>query len=309
MARAVSPVDLFALVAFDGRVYPNEARPRECLGAAPPAQRPLETALEQWFSFATGRHAWISASGKRLHALVGARPRGARRAWEIDLLVQAGEGGDSVLGLLDCASGDAARSGVEKLFLRLPGESPLLPTVQRAGFQPYAAEELYVGSMRTAATGGVSLRPLARQDAYPAYRLYLSLSPEVRRQREGATFGEWQAAQERRWLRNGVQLGLERNGALTGLVRAAALPQGTAIDLLLQPDEAPLAAAVIASAHAAAGGHEPLLVLCPRSDLRLAEELGRLGLEPMESYVSLVARTTAVERVRRLVPAAAKSLA
>ena len=76
-ARTVRPTDLVALVAYNGRVFPNEAHTLDRIGkeASP---HPLETALEQWFSFATGRHTWISVKGATLRGLVSARRRGSR---------------------------------------------------------------------------------------------------------------------------------------------------------------------------------------------------------------------------------------
>ena len=126
--RPVRPTDLVALVSFDGRVYPNEAKTRERIGKTDAPPRPLERALEQWFSFATGCHTWISIKGATLRGLVSVRRRGAGTAWELDCLINAAEEDDSIcLGLLEQALKDGARSGVEKIFLRLSSESAILP--------------------------------------------------------------------------------------------------------------------------------------------------------------------------------------
>ena len=66
--RTVRPTDLVALAGYDGRVRPNEAVTRDRIGTQA-SPHPLETALEQWFSFATGRHTWISVKGARLRGL------------------------------------------------------------------------------------------------------------------------------------------------------------------------------------------------------------------------------------------------
>ena len=88
--RTVRPTDLVALVAYDGRVYPNEAVTRDRIGKEM-SPHPLETALEQWFSFATGRHTWISVKGATLRGLASARRRGSKAAWELDCLIDAAE--------------------------------------------------------------------------------------------------------------------------------------------------------------------------------------------------------------------------
>ena len=108
--RSVRPTDLVALVAYDGKVYPNEAITRDRVGkeASP---HPLETAIEQWFSFATGRHTWISVKGATLRGLVSARKRGSKAAWEIDCLIHTDEEPDVLLNLLDQVTEDAGHAG------------------------------------------------------------------------------------------------------------------------------------------------------------------------------------------------------
>src|SRR5438874_4424162 len=96
-ARPVRPTDLVALVSFDGRVYPNEAHTWDRLGRQPEGPRLLENALEQWLSFATGRHPWISIQGQTIRGVASARPRGSRLAWELDCLIVAAEETEPVL--------------------------------------------------------------------------------------------------------------------------------------------------------------------------------------------------------------------
>src|SRR5437763_1662541 len=95
-ARPVRPTDLVALVSFDGRVYPNEAHTWDRLGRATESPRLLESAIEQWFSFATGRHTWISIQGQTIRGVVSARHRGSRLAWEVDCLIVAAEDAEPV---------------------------------------------------------------------------------------------------------------------------------------------------------------------------------------------------------------------
>src|SRR6266568_3864603 len=100
-ARTVLPTDLVALVSLDGRVYSNEAMTADRVGTQD-SPHPLETAFEQWFSFATGRHTWISVKGPTLRGLISARKRGSKLAWEIDCLINAADDDSGVLmSLLD----------------------------------------------------------------------------------------------------------------------------------------------------------------------------------------------------------------
>ena len=68
-ARTVLPIDLVALVSHDGDVYANEAMTRDRVGTGD-SPSPLETAFEQWLSFATGRHTCVSVMGATLQGLV-----------------------------------------------------------------------------------------------------------------------------------------------------------------------------------------------------------------------------------------------
>ena len=197
-ARTVLPTDLVALVSYDGRVYANQAMTRDRIGTQD-SPHPLETALEQWFSFATGRHTCVSVKGATLRGLVSARKRGNKQAWEIDCLIDATEGDGSVLmSLLDQITAAAGRSGAMKLFVRLPAASAIEGDAARCGFLPYVREQVYRRAVGADVAHAVptALRRREKADPYPVFRLYSSaVPPEVRRV-EGMTFGEWTASQE-----------------------------------------------------------------------------------------------------------------
>jgi hypothetical protein len=304
-ARAVLPIDLLALVSYNGKVYPNEARPRELIGAADPTPNPIETAFDQWFSFATRRNAWISASRQRLLGLVSARRRGGRQAWELDCLIDTTSARDAVPGLLDCAMRAAGKSGAEKVFLRLGSNCPLLPVVINAGFTAYGSERLYAGSALAVTGEEAPVRPFSQQDLYPAYRLYNATMPERVRRAEASTFGEWQAAQERQWLKGGSQLVMESDGELSAQVRAGRLPHGLLVEVVADARASDQTRGLLAAAVSAAGSSlGRLMVLVPESSTGLAGRLEELGLEPREEFVCLMARTTRVARIPQMVPQA-----
>jgi hypothetical protein len=142
-ARTVLPTDLVALVSFDGRVYPNEAKTWDRLGLSEHGPHPLETALEQWFSFATGKHTWISVRGATIRGLISARRLAKRTAWEVDCLIDADEDKGVCLGLLEQMIRGVAREGAERIFLRLGSDSPLHNVVRQSGFFLYSKERLY----------------------------------------------------------------------------------------------------------------------------------------------------------------------
>ena len=304
-ARAVLPIDLLALVSYNGRVYPNEARPRELVGAVDPSPNPIETAFDQWFSFATRRNAWISASRQRLLGLVSARRRGGRQAWEIDCLIDTTATRDAVPGLIECAMRAGGKAGAEKVFLRLGSSSTLLPVVMNAAFTAYSSERLYVGSGLAVNGAGTTVRPFSQQDLYPAYRLYNAVMPERTRRAEASTFGEWQAAQERHWLKGGVQFVLDKDAALAAHVRAGRLHHGLLVEVVANADGLTHTRALLAAAVAAVGQGAPrVMVLVPESAAGLASRLEDLGFEPRDEFITLMARTTRVARMPRMVPQA-----
>lgn len=306
-ARPILPTDLLALVSYNGRHYPNQAWTRERLGSAEPSSLKLGVALDQFLVFARGRSAWISVRRQRLRGLVGARTRGDRQAWEIDYLIDATTEIEALPGLLECAVMDVGRSGGEKLFVRLPGGCDLLRTVVDTGFIAHREESLYARVGLPAAGETVALRPMTPGDSYPAYRLYNATTPGVTRRNEAATFSEWHASQERRWLRGGVQLVGERNGQIEAHVRAARLAQGVAVEVLADGEARKDLAALIAAGVEAVGGRGlPVFMLTP-SAYGFGAHLEELGFSLQDEYVSLLRRTTRPVVMPKLSPAIAKT--
>jgi hypothetical protein len=307
VARTVRPTDLVALVSFDGRIYPNEAKTRDRLGREESSPSPLESALEQWFSFATGRHTWISVRGSTLRGLISARRRSSNAAWEVDCLINATEDESVCLSLLDRVSEEAGRCGAEKVFLRLPADSGVVPIARRAGFVSCVVEDLYShqgpvsAERRDGAGPTLPLRRRARADAYPLFQLYNAAVPEPVRSVEAATFAEWLAAQERHWLtRRSAQLVLERDGGLGAWIRTAAADDIGRFDLLVHPQEKDLLKALLIAALTRLSGQGVLLTLVPEYQEPLARLLERLGFERQDRYVVMAKRTAVLVKAPRL---------
>ncbi|MCI0842703.1 MAG: hypothetical protein J4N36_02980, partial [Chloroflexi bacterium] len=118
-ARHPLPTDIVALVSFDGRVYPNEAKPLDRLGLGNDKPHALETALEQWFSFATGKHTWVSVHGATIRGLISARPRTKRTAWEIEMLINTTDDDSVWQSLFTRMLSGIGKHGAERIFLRV----------------------------------------------------------------------------------------------------------------------------------------------------------------------------------------------
>lgn len=305
--RAVRPTDLVALVSFDGRVFPNEAKTRERIGRTNSAPHPLERALEQWFSFATGCHTWISVRGATLRGLVSARRRGTNCAWELDCVINASEDDDSVcLGLLEQSLKEAGRCGVEKVFLRLSVNSYVRPLAHRLGFVEYQREMLFTSSSPTILIANYEglppFRKAVRADDFSLFELYLASMPEAARRAEAATFSEWKASQDRSWLVGRVsQQVAHREGQLVAWVRSATEADSVHFDLLVRPSE-PRHEALLDVALRQFGGKR-VLTLVPKSGSQLSHALLKRGFDAGPEYAALVKRTAVTASAPQLAPA------
>lgn len=295
--HSVRPTDLVALVAYDGRVYPNEAITRERIGTEA-SPHPLETALEQWLSFARARHTWISVKGATLRGLVSARRRGTRAAWEIDCLIDAAEDDAGVLtSLLERVIVDAGRAGAEKVFVRVPAASDAVERARGAGFCGYVTERLLArrraGGAGPAADAIEGMRRWSGADAEPAFRLYNRWAPLPVRRVEAATFRDWQAAQERISPTRGTrQRVVERSGRIAGWLRAAPGGEVGRFDLMADPAQPALLDGLIDAALAMLGAQERLFTLVPEFAAGLRERLEQRGFA-VEAEYALLARPTA----------------
>jgi hypothetical protein len=305
-ARNLRPTDLLALLTHNSIGYENQAWPRERLGARD-VQPTLSVLRDQLLVLARRRRAWVSMRRQRLQGLVGARPRGGYRAWEIDYFVDS-SGDDSVLvDLLSCAVQGAGRNGAEKLFLRLLTRSSLLRVAREVGFQSYLEESLYVG-IPDGHAYPVPLREAEPSDNYPLYCLYNAATPEAARRSEAATYDEWQASLERNWLKDGAQFVYEDAGEIRALIRAARLPQGLMLDLLVDGAKAVDAPSIIAGTRRAMQAmNVPVLVLVPSTAEGLARSLEDAGCLRHSQFVSLMHRTTRPIAMPKAVPAVAKT--
>jgi len=293
--RSVRPTDLVALVSLDGRVYPNEARTWERLGCAPEGPSLLDSALPPWFSFATGRHTWISIQGQTIRGLVSARRRGNRTAWEVECLIAAAEDEHVVLDLFDRLTAGVGRAGALKIFLRIEAGSELLAPARRAGFVPYANEALLRLNGNVPVAGmpkGITAHPWEEADAFALYQLYNATVPEHVRRMEAATFPQWQAATEKRTSgRAKRDLVLRRNDEVVARIRSCRDGRMGRIDLAIHPALRQEAPAFVSLAIGAVGSLRPVLCLMPDYAGWLSSPLQDAGFGVDGEYVVLVKRT------------------
>lgn len=284
-ARTVWPTDLVALVSWEGRVYGNEAWPWERFVKEDEGPHPLETAIEQWLSFATGRNTLVHVQGQTLRGLISARPRSGRSVWEVECLLASDV--DVCLGLLDRLSKNAAASQVERVFVRMAADSELLPTVQRAGFVSYLRERHWHRTAITPSSRFRIVHPWRKrtgEDAHNLFRLYNAVVPSVIRELEGPTLKEWSAGLERR--RRGQDWVFERDGELIGWLRLTPADDTVKIDLLVSAGEEVIVKPLLSHG---IGGRDAFS-LVPNYATGLASVLSDAGFEQGGEYISLVRR-------------------
>ncbi len=193
--RSIRPTDLVALVTFETRAFPNEARTRDRLDREPTRPLPVGAILEHWISL-DNRHTLVAAEGLAIHGLVSARHRAGRSMIEVDWLVLPSDVGSEDLSsdILHKLCESGISSSVRRIFLRLPKDSPLAGAVVRAGFVKYGSETLFRGvpqSSLTAASPEDEFRALENEDKHGLFRLYHAAVPQQVRAAEGMTFEEW----------------------------------------------------------------------------------------------------------------------
>ena len=173
----------------------------------------------------------VSWDGMRPRGLVSARVRTGHRVWEVDRLYltdvrdpiderpQNNPPEAALLQLLEHLIEEAGMRQAERVFLRLPTDSPVVALAQRTGLFPYYEESLLERPDRGIYNNGAAtledLRERLPEDDYPLFQLFSGVTPQRIRVALGLTFDQWQDAQEARH-RSRCDWVTERNGRLTG---------------------------------------------------------------------------------------------
>ncbi len=318
---------------------PNLACPRDSLAGVIPGRqqaRLWQNAVLQ----PAGRVALAQWDGWRLAGLASARVRCGCRAWEIDGWYlpgrewpagSAGDGGKGKgVGLVQfpvsapVAEGDAAalelleqliaaigwRSG-ERIFLRLPAGSPVLPLARRGGFYPCFNETLLEGyggisfppgngvaavaadgvlpAGNGSGKGGATLRPRAAQDEYALFQLFCASTPAAVRDALGLTFDQWQDAREPLFSAKpggrGPEWVAEHKGRIVGWLAMASHRRATEATVMAHPDYPERLAGLLDQALARSGRQRWLV---PEYRAAVAERLSRQGFQERAEYTMLV---------------------
>jgi len=247
------------------------------------------------------RHTWIAVRGLRASALASVRRRCGPSAWEVDYLI-ASQGEEALCStLLQQLSQGLGRAGVEKVFLRLKADSPLLGTTREAGFFPYLKERLLAidRAPQGLEPAKLPLRERTSADALPLFQLYNASVPVVVRRNEAATLREWVGVQENGHCQHLIVTGTE---GPTACLRVSKRNRAGRFSLLTQRREEIPLDHLLAAALDYLAERRPILCLVPEYQKAVARRLEELGFRAVAEYVVLVNRL--VRPVEEAVPVA-----
>ena len=167
-------------------------------------------------------------------------------------------------------------------------ESTVRDASRRAGFFRYASETLYRRAAAEWAPSGsdVPLRSKGKADAFGIFQLYNRIAPANVRAIEGATFREWQAAQEK-WGGRSHDLVLEEGGVITAWIRAV---PGQIGRISLMAEKGPYDDLLAAGLDLLQD--RDVFCLVPDYNAELASALERYAFEAVGSYMSFAKRLT-----------------
>ena len=247
---------------------------------------------------------WVWSEGGSVHGLASVRPRSGLKSWELSHLYVDAISESSVTRLLEGVSAAAARSGCERVFLRLSASNPVAQIVRLAGFFPSHGETLYRG----ATSGDTSrhglfdadarFRMRRSEDAYGLFRLYNAVTPVKVRQLAGMTFDQWSASHERSPGRLYERVFINDDEVKGWLGVASRF--GTAnLAVKIHPDYAALTPDVVDSGLRRLTG--TVLAIVEEFTPDLDSALRNRGFERQDEFVVLV--KTIAQRARDRVPA------
>lgn len=200
-----------------------------------------QAAVRQLFPLLEPWHSWVALSQGRLVGLISARPRNGPQVWEVTHLLLSQEAKDQSLALFQQLTQEAQGRCTERIFLRLPQDSPVIPLAVEGGFEVYQTERLYrslESGTRAFAhhwpTAGV-WRSKTKPDNRAIFQLYSALAPALVRQAEGLAYAEWWQAREKVTTRQ--EKVWEQAGQVQGWARARPWWDGILLEFLCPPGE------------------------------------------------------------------------
>lgn len=294
--RALLPTDLMVLLFRDKSLH-NGAKTLNNLIKQESSLSLARNLLGKWIFPGKRQGTWIFLDKGKIQGLVSARSRSGEEVWQIDYLLLTEEKENICLALLNKLSSAGGERGVEKVFLRLPAESPLEQVATTAGFHPYARESLYqLGREKVSRPGAVpscasSLHPKKAGDDYGIYQLYHLATPLPVRRFEAASFIEWQRSREKN-DKQGQELVWEKEGALLSWARVITIGHSGQFEILLHPQQEAGIDSLVAEILTYLKGCSSFLCLAAEFQGKLRSSLQAYGFVEIAQYSLLVKELT-----------------
>jgi hypothetical protein len=298
MIRTLLPTDVVAVIYFNNNKPVNHAKPRVRLGARERGIPELSL-LTGWFPKQKRYSIALFRRGV-IHGLVSARSCSGAEVWEIDKLMLFEGEHELCLALLEKLSAVLAQFGVEKLFLSLPSDSPLVELVESAGFSCYVTESLYRFREGEAVPSPppYTLRPKFDDDEYKLFQLYNAVTPLSVRSVEGLIFQEWRQCREQTAK---AELIYEWGGYLLAWLRVIRDKGIGQFEIMTELDEAELGY-LVEHGMMLLDGSQPIFCLSPNFQHQLQRVLTGHGFEPIAEYFRLVKQLKARAHKLQLMP-------
>lgn len=298
---------------------PNLASPREQV-AGPAATRPGGIIWQDAVMKSRNRVSFGYWDGKKMWGMVSARSRPGHKSWEIDRLYLYGSwpsldyedygtfserwdmgwyedfsAEDAELALLEQLTTAIGQRAAQRIYLRLPANSPALAIAQRMGFTAAVSETLLDGYGGN--TGGIlppkegpqGMRQVTRPDEYGLFQLYCASAPAKAREALGLTFEQWQEHREtggsllnpagyKEWVADGPN-------RLAGWLRMTRRWVTVDVQTMIHPDHPEALYPAMDYALAQPGIQRWLI---PDYQENLAERLGHRGFRQLGEYTMMV---------------------
>lgn len=293
--------DAFRCILSNAPGSPNLAAPAEAVCRSKPLRN--STMWRESLSRSANRVTVARWDGLELRGLASAQVRSGARAWEVDRFHLNGAlpsgfsskdpGSGLALELLEELTIAAANHRAERLFLRLPSDSPVAEVARQTGFFPYYAESHLRGYViqegMGSATAGLDIRPTLPEDDFALFQLYCSATPHSVRSGCGVTLDQWKDSLERGGPQH-RELAFWDNGRIIGWLVLDSFGKVSCARYLARPDQ-PECIAPLLDLAASQPGEKSWLV--PDYQGPAATILCRNGLREAGNYTMLIKKVAA----------------
>ncbi len=195
MIRTLRPTDIRAFLTLQRTLSPNQALTKTVPAPLTPT---LSEFIQRVVMVTPYRKTWMAIRDGVPQGLISAKARRGTDIWDIDQLVvgepsPAGNGTNVGLDLLAKVCEAAVQDGIQRVFMRVASDSPVMTDARRAGFSHYATESIYMLTHPPKQKEWLPppMRPRRRADHQPLFHLYSTTVPADVRSIEGMTFLEW----------------------------------------------------------------------------------------------------------------------